>query len=200
MTGSGRTTLPTSSAASRRALRCGNCMKHYKSEFFAKDRSSPDGYQSWCRLCKAEWERGPEGVWKRLRVWLEKYEPVALKPPHGWTEELYISRWHEAKGLCEWCGAGLGEWQIAGHRLDRIDNDTPHIPANCRMLCWVCNRRKSNKHWHIAEKETKQHVNDHGMGRVPWQTIEPWAKRVFLPDPTPYIVEVQTTLFGDTGT
>lgn len=158
-------------------------------EGFARDKTAPTGRQSYCRRCKTEWERGPENVWKRLRAQLESEEPESLKPPHGWTEELYVARWNEVDGKCEFCGAGLGEWQHAGHRLDRISNSTPHIPANCQMLCWVCNRRKSNKHPFVARAEALEHVRiagngdvARGMGRVPWQDIEPWARRVELPD------------------
>lgn len=179
----------------RSVLRCTNCDGWFKKVFFARDRSSPVGHQSWCRHCKALWERGPENAWKRFRAWLEAHEPSSLAPPHGWTEELYLSRWKQFNGECEWCGAGLGEWQHSGHRQDRIDNNTAHTPANCRMLCWVCNRRKSNRPWQTARDEVMIHVRDHGRGRVPWHTIEPWAKRVELPDPEPFRVEVQTDLF-----
>jgi hypothetical protein len=148
--------------------------------FFAVDKSKPNGRQSWCRLCKDIWEMGPDGVWKRLRAYLEKHEPSSLRPPNGWTEELYLKRWSEVDGKCELCGAGLGEWQVGGHRLDRIDNDTPHIPSNCQMLCWVCNRRKSNKTWQTAKIEVRPYLEEFGRGKVPWQTIEPWARRVSL--------------------
>lgn len=163
-------------------------------DFFATDRSSSSGKQAWCRLCKALWERGPENAWKRFKAMLEREEPESLRPPHGWTEQQYLAMWTAVDGKCEWCGSGLGEWQHSGHRLDRIDNNTPHIPANCQMLCWVCNRRKSNRPAFVAMEETLMHVRraggrrgeQAGLGRVPWQDIEPWARRVELPDPEPY--------------
>lgn len=177
-----------------RVKQCSCCMLFFTHEAFAADRSTPLGLQSWCRRCKALWERGPENVWKRLHAWLQREEPESLQPPHGWTEELYRERWEAADGKCEACGAGLGEWQHSGHRLDRIDNNTPHIPANCQMLCWVCNRKKSNLPWQTFAKEVALHVAEHGRGRVPWQTMLPWAKRVELPDLGAFEVEVQIAL------
>ena len=177
--------------------RCVNCGGWFRLAFFAVDKSKPSGRQSWCRRCKTEWERGPENVWKRLRAMLEEDEPESLRQPHGWTEALYLQRWAEVDGKCEWCGAGLGEWQHSGHRLDRIDNDTPHIPANCQMLCWVCNRRKSDMPPHAAREEAMHHVERWGRGRVPWQRINTWAKRVELPDPEPYrVADIQLSFLA----
>lgn len=169
--------------------RCGTCREWFLNSFFAMDTTKARGLQSLCRRCKAEWERGPENVWKRLKAMLDRDEPSSLLPPHGWTEEIYLARWEQSGGRCEWCKAGLGEWQHSGHRLDRIDNDTPHIPMNCQMLCWVCNRRKSNRPWSTAKAETMRWVSEFPPGQVPWQTIEPWAKRVELPDPAAFLVE-----------
>jgi hypothetical protein len=170
-------------------------------EFFAIDRSSGDGLQSWCRRCKAEWEQGPSGVWCRLRSLLAEKEPASLLPPNGWSEELYMMRWEECAGRCEECGAGLGEWQIAGHRLDRIDNRTPHIPANCAMLCWPCNRRKADRNPETVKHETTDLIRRYGRGRIPWQVVlsPSWrVQRAELPDPTPFFVpDPQLDLFPE---
>jgi hypothetical protein len=174
--------------------KCVACGQFFSLEAFRVDRSSKRGLQSWCIRCKANWERGVDGSWLRWQAWLEKHEPMSLGEPSGWTEHMYKKRWQECDGKCEWCGAGLGEWQTGGHHQDRIDNDTPHIPSNCRMLCWPCNRRKSNRSPHVALREANFYVAEWGRGRVPWQTIEPWARRAVLPNVEQYKVDVQMNL------
>lgn len=161
---------------------CPQCQKTYRLAAFAADRGSPTGRQSWCRRCKADWECGPEGSWKRLRAHLEKHEPISLKEPHGWTEERYLKKWKECNGECVLCGARLREWQVSGHNLDRIDNDTPHIPANCRLLCWPCNKKKSSTTALVADEEIRGWVQKFGRGTVPWQKLMPGIERVDLPD------------------
>ncbi len=189
---------PTHNQTSRLTWkRCERCRLTFSMEAFARDISSATGHQSWCRRCKADWERGPGGAWKRFRAWLAENEPNSLSPPYGWTEELYIARWNAQSGLCETCGARLDEWQVSGHRQDRIDNDSPHIPANCRLLCWPCNRRKSNRNPHAADKEIARWVEEYGRGRVPWQTIDTSLRRVELPNVERFRVDpAQLDLFG----
>ncbi len=173
--------LPELFSATQAVRTCPQCQETYRLDAFAIDRGSLTGRQSWCRRCKADWECGPEGTWKRLRVLLEKQEPDSLKAPHGWTEERYVKAWKEAKGECSTCGARLREWQISGHNLDRIDNNTPHIPANCRLLCWPCNKKKSNGSPLSADREIGLWVQQYGRGKVPWQLLLPGSERVELP-------------------
>jgi hypothetical protein len=178
---------------------CPRCSGTFRIDAFAQDRSSVTGRQSWCRRCKADWECGPEGSWKRLRAWLEKNEPNSLKAPHGWTEERYLKAWKDSRGECSLCGSRLREWQTSGHNLDRIDNNTPHIPANCRMLCWPCNRKKSNLPTLAADTEIGRWVEQYGRGKVPWQILLPNIQRVDLPDMEQYRVLAepeQRDLFG----
>jgi 5-methylcytosine-specific restriction endonuclease McrA len=183
-------------ATSRPSKRCNRCDRIYDSRAFAADKSAIGGRQSWCRRCKVEWESGPHGAWRRFAAFLRKHEPRCLDLPRGWTEELYVTRWAACGGICELCGADLSEWQKSGHRLDRIDNGTPHIPNNCRFLCWPCNRHKSDRNPHVADQEIRMWVEQYGRGRVPWQTIQSKAGRVELPDLAEFVVEIQLSLLG----
>lgn len=158
------------------AKQCEKCRGRFRYEAFAADRSHESGRQSWCRACKARWELGPDNTWKRLEAWLAESEPTSLGGQNGWTEELYLARWAEVDGKCELCGAGLREWQGRGHNLDRINNNAPHIPGNCRLLCWPCNRAKSNGSPLAKDVEIGGWVKQFGKGRVPWDVIrQEWS-------------------------
>lgn len=174
---------------SREAVKqCAKCSGWFRLGAFARDRRQKDDRQAWCRRCKAEWEQGPENAWKRLRAWLEKEEPACLRGANGWTEALYVEHWNACGGRCVTCGAGLLEWQTSGHRLDRIDNNTPHIPSNCRMVCWPCNKLKSDGHALAEDATIGMWVQKYGRGKVPWHLVKPaWGiKRVELPDVEEY--------------
>lgn len=174
---------------------CPKCRVTYRPDAFAVDRNSPTGRQSWCRRCKVEWEHGLDGSWKRLKAWLAKEEPNSLDASEGgtnlkgWTPEKFTKKWKEHDGHCSLCGAGLREWQSSGHNLDRIDNNTPHIPGNCRLVCWPCNKKKGNGHPAVAYEEIAALVKKYGHGLVPWQLILIGMKRIELPDLAEYRVD-----------
>ncbi len=173
---------------------CCTCKGWFQFAAFYRDVSpGRSGWQPQCRRCRTQWEH--DGAWCRFRSYLKKFEPAALAPPHGWTEELYRAQWDKARGCCEWCGAGLGEWQLSGHRVDAIDNDREHTPNNCQLLCWVCNRLKSN-HPNLATKQMVVGIvvdagngdYERGRGKVQWSDRFTWARRAKLPDVEQYRV------------
>ena len=167
--------------ATRLVKQCASCRMWFSGGAFARDRTRGSQLQSWCRACKAAWECGVDGSWKRLRRELEKKEPASLDPRTGWTEAKYRAFWSEHDERCERCGAGLREWQSAGHNLDRINNSDPHVPGNCRLVCWPCNKRKSNKSSLVHDPETELWIQRYGRGRVPWSELMPGMTRAEVP-------------------
>jgi len=168
---------------------CAKCGGTFLLAAFKRDRNQLSGRQSWCIRCKAEWETTPEGAWKRFRSWAEKNEPTSLLAPHGWTETAYLDLWKKTKGECESCGAKLNEWQRSGHRLDRIDNNRPHIPGNCRLVCWPCNHRKCDRPPSVFLAEIENWISKYGRGRIPWG--EHGYESVALPDIEEFRIDKQ---------
>lgn len=163
--------------------RCGTCGGWFQLQAFSVDNSETAvlGRQPQCKRCRARWEQHPVNAWKRFKAESEANEPTCLQLPDGWTMELYLARWEAAEGKCQMCGAGLREWQVSGHCLDRVINDDGHIPSNCMFLCWPCNRSKGNKPWAGFKLEMAAKLKDHGWGFVPWTNYGNF-KRAKLPD------------------
>lgn len=164
--------------ALRRSKRCsGPCGFLYELPAFARDSTKQSGRQSWCRGCKDVWESVPENAYKRFTEFLRKNnEKECLEPPHGWTRDLYLSMWRENDGKCGSCGALLTLWQRTGFRVDRIGNNGGHWPHNCRIVCWPCNRVKSNRNAQAFQQELEVYLQKYGWGRVPWDDTHGFAR------------------------
>ena len=163
-----------------RPIFCSKCREFYWRSAFAADASRLDGCQSYCRYCKQLWEVPVENGWKRFSAWLRNNEPKSV--PH-WTFEIYDLEIKKADGECWLCGAGLHEWQSSGHFMDRINNNTPHIPGNCRVLCWPCNSLKGAAPSTTADQMIREWVAKYGRGKVQWDELYPRKfKRPVLPD------------------
>jgi len=157
--------------------RCRRCHVLYEPEAFARAAKHKDGKQSWCRKCKAEWEHSPEGKYKRFYAGLAPEEAVL------WTWDIYLSLWEKHGGCCEWCGAGLTEWQSSGYNIDRISNSRGYLPGNAQLLCKPCNFTKSDKNPIVAKQESDRWVAEFGRGRVQWNEVSPrWKPAAPIPD------------------
>lgn len=156
--------------------RCkGKCNLWLPETAFDLDRSSTTGRQSWCKQCKDEREVTQEGIYSRTISWLEKYEPESAAQ---WTFQQFLLKWEQAGGRCYHCGAGLREWQKAGHTLDRIDNkEGRHIPENCVLCCAPCNMQRRTMHWH-PWREYIQTLRDKHHGQIPWGQYDPKWQRI----------------------
>lgn len=176
-----------------RIVQCKNCLEYFTEHGFARDEARPARSvcrQAWCRRCKAEWETRPEKTWGRFEALLRNKEPENLLPgPNRWTRALYCEIIASARGLCTLCGARLREWQSTGHNLDRIDPDGSHFYANCRVVCWPCNRIKLDMEPHAADAFIADQVAHWGRGKVPWQKVRRGFARVEPVDMMPYRVD-----------
>jgi hypothetical protein len=189
---------PKNDALRRTARRCQGCGMFLLPAAFAADRASPDGFQSWCRRCKSEWEQSDDGIEARFFAHLrKKLDPTLIGPPRGWTHALFRELWQRADGKCESCGAGLGEWQYSGYRIDRIDNDRGYVPGNCRLCCWPCNVYKKDKHPSVSLFEIGNLLREYGRGRIPWAKYVPGINPYVPPDMSALIVsDPQLSLFS----
>lgn len=106
-----------------------------------------------------------------------------------WTREIFIQKWGPLPAKCRSCGAGLREWQVGGHNMDRISNSRLHIPGNCRAVCWPCNRTKSNKNAAAASIIIDSYL-------IPWCDLDPAFRPAKPPDVSEFRVEVQLSLWG----
>lgn len=172
---------------------CAKCKWWYPKtpECFDRD-DTRSGLQSYCVECKDGWEILQDGVWSRTKSWLMKYEPqswVLWEGSEPWTnpdngmqvigaEGAFMKKWHESKGKCAWCGAGLREWQAQGHCLDRIGNtDRRHTPENTKLCCWPCNSEKRDKNYYAFKSMLDSLLAEHGRGQIPWTDVSPRYKK-----------------------
>lgn len=150
---------------------------------FDTDRTRPDGLQSYCVECKDAWELTLESRFRRLREFLRGKEPsawAAWEACEGGAWGEFVRKVDEQGDCCSYCGAGLREWQVKGHNLDRIDNNdhTLHSPENTRLCCMPCNMTRGRKRYHAWKNEVAKLVKEHGWGRVPWSEIDDRFRRV----------------------
>lgn len=173
---------------------CSKCKDWFPADArcFDKDRSSPSGLQSYCVECKDGWEILQGSIWHRTRAWLINNEPESWslwERAEPWTdletglavygaEAAFLKKWHESRGRCHSCGAGLREWQLQGHCLDRIGNtDKAHTPANTRLCCWPCNSEKRDKNYYAFKSMLDTLLDEHGRGQIPWNDVSQRYKR-----------------------
>jgi len=133
-----------------------------------------------------------ENAWRRFAAEMERDEPTSRQ---FWTLEIFREWW--GNGKCEYCGGGLSEYQTGGHRMDRIDNDAPHIPSNCRRACWPCNATKADKHPEVFRSEMRNWLVEYGPGRVPWAKLSPRFRRAEIPNVEQFRSDPQGRLFSE---
>jgi len=148
---------------------------------FDKDKSSTTGLQSNCKQCKDEWELRPENIFARTRSFLVLEEPDSWelwgRMPGGAFGE-FQRKWDQCNGVCHYCGAGLREWQVTGHILDRLDNDDrSHSPMNTQLCCWPCNYGKGTRSAFAWEIEIEPYLRRYGLGNVPHRLRDGKFKR-----------------------
>lgn len=160
-----------------------------------------EGFQPYCRECDHREKLSPRNAYTRFRKALRD----AGDPSRGaWTRALFLGLHEGAKHgpwRCHYCGGVVFEWS-GGYWIDRIDPSRPYWPDNCLACCWPCNREKSN--YPAAEflDFIRGKLEQYGVGKVPWHTIRPWAKRAEPPDLSRYVVKCeppQLSLFDEVG-
>jgi hypothetical protein len=132
-----------------------------------------DDFQSYCVECKDKWEMTPDAHFRRMRSQLVSEEPLAWA---AWEACLggafaeFLRKLRDQHGVCKHCGAGLREWQVKGHNLDRIDNSdrTLHTPQNTVFACRPCNMTRGRKRWQAWRNRVAAIVEEYGWGRVAW--------------------------------
>ena len=150
---------------------------------FDKDASSSTGLQSWCVQCKDEWEADPQNIFRRMRAWLVKNEPIAWEQWEacpGGAEAEFRRKFGDRGCVCSTCGAGLREWQRSGHNLDRVDNNDGnlHTPQNTALACKPCNMTRGRKRYRAWLPVVGSLVSEYGWGRVAWGEEDDRFERV----------------------
>ncbi len=171
----------------KQVKQCPRCTRWYPatSECFDRDESTRSKLQSYCVECKDEWDTTTDGHLRRLRSFLLNEEPQALaawEACEGGLEGEFRRKLDAQGGVCKYCGAGLREWQVKGHNLDRIDNKdrTLHTPKNTRFACRPCNMTRGRQTYHSWCQDVARRVAEHGWGCVPWGEVNDLFTRVML--------------------
>jgi hypothetical protein len=116
--------------------KCPKCEWYMKPEAFRADACSIGKAQSYCYACKDQWEREPNGIYRRCMAWLRANEPEVFSM---WTKEAWLGKFERQGGRCHYCKGDLCEWQFGGIRLDRQNNSEEHTVENTVIACFPCN-------------------------------------------------------------
>lgn len=174
------------------AKRCPRCKWWLKPEAFRSDGRS---LQSYCFACKDEWEREPNGIYRRMMAWLRANEPEVAAL---WTEEIWLEKYHRQDGKCHYCQSALSEWQFGGIRLDRQNNKEDHRPENTVLGCYPCNITRGTKNVATYQRIVESLKRDYG-GHVNWAEADNRFKRTPRRSTAHLRVRApQPSLFGDT--
>ena len=134
---------------------CIKCKEIKELSEFGKCKNKPDGINYYCKKCENERtsaykKTNPE----QHRVGILNYGRSNKKrfnngknraKTRGYIWEITIEQWESIifPNLCHYCNKKLG--LVAGHGLDRKDNDKGYILDNVVPCCKICNETKSNK-------------------------------------------------------
>lgn len=132
--------------------RCSKCGKVKPVNEFWKSRSSKDGLQSGCKKCCKEggkkyklkyphrwWSSGTRSLHRgrgyKINITLDELEKLAKPITHCPICDIKL----------DWSYGSKGKAKFNSPTLDRINNEKTLTKKNVWIICYSCNRTKSNK-------------------------------------------------------
>jgi 5-methylcytosine-specific restriction endonuclease McrA len=142
---------------------CSRCKLTKPLESFNKDKTKPDGFSSWCRDCKQQYDteyRKLHSTGKYHHKYLNKdvskrraESTIRHHVRLGYTVKITVeelTELFEKETHCPICGVeyskeyGVGRLQHS-QSLDRINNETELRYENIWIICSKCNASKGDK-------------------------------------------------------
>ncbi len=152
---------------------CSNCKVEKNIKDFTKNNINNDGYHSWCKNClnnslknwryknkekqSKQWKKNREENYIKFKAMEVRRNMItrARKKNLDVDKEYYSIQYFYnlflTKPYCQCCGIELklikDENRYFRHNspsIDKVDNTKGYIKGNVAIICWTCNRKKSD--------------------------------------------------------